>query len=130
MVQWTSKECLTFAPATIAPMVNANVKHNPNANPVTLTLILILILTLPWTKNPIITLTLNLCCWRYHHRSNCRRSKCRITLLKCVPFTKYIKTFWGYIHKHGLICFYKLIWLVFTFYGTRRQVATVSLFCW
>ena len=26
-------ECPTFAPATIAPMVNANVKHNPNPNP-------------------------------------------------------------------------------------------------
>ena len=24
---------MTFAPATIAPMVNANVKHNPNPNP-------------------------------------------------------------------------------------------------
>ena len=45
----------------------------------TLTLILILILILPRTKNPIITLTLTLCCWRYHRRSNCRRSKCRIT---------------------------------------------------
>ena len=27
------KECTTFAPATIAPMINANVKHNPNPNP-------------------------------------------------------------------------------------------------
>ena len=27
-----ASEC-TFAPATIAPMVNANVKHNPNPNP-------------------------------------------------------------------------------------------------
>ena len=26
-------ECPTFALATIAPMVNANVKHNPNPNP-------------------------------------------------------------------------------------------------
>ena len=26
-------ECTTFAPATIAPMVNANFKHNPNPNP-------------------------------------------------------------------------------------------------
>ena len=46
----------------------------------TLTLILILILTLPWTKNPIITLTLTLCCLRYYYRGNCRRSKCRITI--------------------------------------------------
>ena len=23
-------ECTTFAPATIAPVINANVKHNPN----------------------------------------------------------------------------------------------------
>ena len=26
-------ECTTFAPATIAPMMNANVKRNPNPNP-------------------------------------------------------------------------------------------------
>ena len=44
----------------------------------TLTLILILILTLPRTENPFITLTLTLCCLRYHW-SNCHRSKCRIT---------------------------------------------------
>ena len=30
--------------------------------------------TLPQTKNPVITLTLTLCCRRYHRRSNCRRS--------------------------------------------------------
>ena len=29
-----SKECTTFAPATIAPRVNANVKHNPTPNPI------------------------------------------------------------------------------------------------
>ena len=28
-----SREECTFAPATIAPMVNANFKHNPNPNP-------------------------------------------------------------------------------------------------
>ena len=32
-MSWCLKECMTFAPATIAPMVNANVKHNPNPNP-------------------------------------------------------------------------------------------------
>ena len=26
-------ECMTFAPATIAPVTNTNVKHNPNPNP-------------------------------------------------------------------------------------------------
>ena len=26
-------ECLTFAPATIAPAVNPNVERNPNPNP-------------------------------------------------------------------------------------------------
>ena len=26
-------ECMTFAPATIAPMINTNIKHNPNPNP-------------------------------------------------------------------------------------------------
>ena len=29
----SSFECTTFAPATIAPVINANVKHNPNPNP-------------------------------------------------------------------------------------------------
>ena len=66
-----SMECTTFA-----PVINVNVKRNPNPNP---NIILILILTLPWTKNPIITLTLTLCYPRYRGRSNCRRSKCRIT---------------------------------------------------
>ena len=72
-----SVEYTTFAPATIAPMVNANVKHNPNPNPnpnlnpyPTLN---------HRSNNPIITLTLTLCWWRYHHRSNCHRSKCWIT---------------------------------------------------
>ena len=65
-------ECTTFAPATIAPMINANVN---------ITQILILILTLRRTKNPIMTLTLTLCCHRYRHRSNsCRWSKCRIII--------------------------------------------------
>ena len=41
---------------------------------------LILILTLPRTKNLIIALTPALCCQRYYRRSNCRRSKCWITL--------------------------------------------------
>ena len=44
------KECTTFAPATIAPVINPNVKRNPNPNPKILTLLL--------TKNPITTLTL------------------------------------------------------------------------
>ena len=30
---WYNTECTTFAPATIAPVVNPNVKHNPNPNP-------------------------------------------------------------------------------------------------
>ena len=59
-----------IAPATIAPLIIANGRHNPNPNPnlnpyPTL------------NQNPIITLTLTLSCWRYHRRSNCRRSKCR-----------------------------------------------------
>ena len=37
--------------------------------------------SVPRTKNPIITLTLTLYCPRYHGRSNCRRSKWRITVL-------------------------------------------------
>ena len=61
-----------FVPATIIALtINANVKRNP-----TLTLILILIRTLPRTQNPIITLTVTLCCWRYYGRSNCCQSKC------------------------------------------------------
>ena len=28
-----SVECTTFAPATIVPVINANVKRNPNPNP-------------------------------------------------------------------------------------------------
>ena len=61
-------ECPTFAPATTLIL--------------TLTLILILILTLPRTKNPIITLTLTICCPRYG-RSKYHRSKCWITLRLC-----------------------------------------------
>ena len=30
---WNIKECTTFAPATIASVINANVKRNPNPNP-------------------------------------------------------------------------------------------------
>ena len=45
---------------------------------ITPTLIQILILNLPQTPNPIITLTLTLCCLRYQRRSTCRRSKCQI----------------------------------------------------
>ena len=82
--------CTTFAPVTIAPMVNANI--TPTLA-LALTLILILILILPWTKDPIITLTLTLCCWRYHHRSNCRRKQCRITSLSC-----------GHTHYKLVIC--------------------------
>ena len=67
-------EFTTYAPATVAPVIDTNVKRTP-----TLSLILILILTLPWTKHPIITLTLTLGCWRYHRRSNRRWSKCLIT---------------------------------------------------
>ena len=37
----------------------------------TLTRILILTFTLPQTKHPIITLTLTICCRRYHRRSKC-----------------------------------------------------------
>ena len=60
-------ECMTFAPATIiAPVINTNVKRNPNPNPIGR----ILILTLPRTKIPIITLALALCCPRDHGRSN------------------------------------------------------------
>ena len=66
---WTY-ECTTFAPATIAPVVNPNLNITPS-----LTLTLTLILTLPQTRNPIITPTLTLCCLRYHRRSNCRQSK-------------------------------------------------------
>ena len=49
-------ECTTFAPATIAPVVNPNVKHNPNPNPNPNPN---LNLTLPRTKNPNTNLTLN-----------------------------------------------------------------------
>ena len=31
IIWWT--EFTTFAPAPIAPMINANIKHNPNPNP-------------------------------------------------------------------------------------------------
>ena len=71
-------ECTTFAPATIAPMINANVNVTPTLT-LTLIQILILTLTLPEPKTQIITLTLTLCYLRYHCRSNCCRSKCGIT---------------------------------------------------
>ena len=73
-----------FAPVTVAPMINANVRYIPYPMTLTLTLILIII-TLPWTKNPIITLILTLCFWRYmyHRRSNCCRSKCWMSCLNC-----------------------------------------------
>ena len=57
------------------------------------TLILILTITLPWTKHPIVTLTLIRCCQRYHRKSNCRRSKCRITIFHVMienTFLSYI----------------------------------------
>ena len=72
------EECTTFAPATIAPMINNNVKCNPILT-LTLTLIVILILILPQTKNPIVVLTLTLCCQRYR-RSHCRWNKYLTTL--------------------------------------------------
>ena len=50
----------------------------------TLMLTLTLIFTLPWTKNQMITLALTLSITlhhgRYHRTSNCRQSKCRITI--------------------------------------------------
>ena len=65
---------MTFAPATIAPVINANVKRNPNPNP-----------NPKPNLNPHPTPNQksnhypnSLCCPRYHHRSNCT-SKCRIT---------------------------------------------------
>ena len=74
---------MTFAPATIiSPIVNANCIHNHNPNPN-----LNLFPTL--NQKQIITFTLTLCCWKYHHRSNCRRSKCRITIgvIQNIPYT-------------------------------------------
>ena len=81
MVRRRFQECM-FAPATIAPRINANIKRNPNPNPNPN-------LTPPQTQNPIITLTLTLCCRRYHHRSNCRRSKCRT-----INFKSSFARFW------------------------------------
>ena len=78
---------MTFAPVTIAPMIN--VKRNP-----TLTLRLILILTVSQTKNPIITLTL--CRWRYHRRSNCHRS-----MLDHHNYLKQFNTSWA-AFRHGM----------------------------
>ena len=57
-------------------MMNDNIKHNPNPNP---NLNSNIKPSLPWTKNPIITLTLTLYFQRYCPGSNCCRSKCRIT---------------------------------------------------
>ena len=75
-----------FAPATIAPMIYAlTLNVTPN---LTLTLIILLNRTLLRTKNPIITLTLTLCRRRYHYRSNCRRNKCLITLIRRVDFCR------------------------------------------
>ena len=58
----------------IAPMINANVKRNPNPKPNPN----VNHYPIPRTKNPIVTLTLTLCCRRHHRMSNCRQSKCRI----------------------------------------------------
>ena len=73
---------MTFAPATVAPMINANVIRYPNPNP-----------NPNHNLNPYPTrnqkpdhyrtLTVTLCCWRSRCRRNCRRSKCRITKLIC-----------------------------------------------
>ena len=57
-----------FVLATISPVINANAKYNPRFNPTQ-------------NQNPLITLTLTLCCRIYYRRSNCRRSKCRITAI-------------------------------------------------
>ena len=74
---YNQHECTTFAPATVAPMINTNVqlhpkpnkpKPNPNRNPYPTP-----------NQKPIITLTLTLCCRRYRRRNNYRRSKRRIT---------------------------------------------------
>ena len=64
---------LLNAPATIAPVTKANLLN--------LTPTLTLILTLPWTKSQVITLALNHCRWRYHRRSDCHWSTCRVPLL-------------------------------------------------
>ena len=63
---------MTFAPATIAQMIKANVKHNPNPNPN-------LNPHASPNQKPITTLTLTFCCRRYHRRSSCRQIKCHIT---------------------------------------------------
>ena len=72
---------MTFAPVKIAPMINADIKHNSNPNPN------------PYPNpNPNLNsyLTPNQkpnhyphsLCWRYHCRSN-RGSKCQITTCTC-----------------------------------------------
>ena len=66
-------ECTTFAPATVAPKINANVNPNPNPNPN-----LNPYLTPNQKLTLTLTLTLTLSCRRYHRRGNCRRSKSRI----------------------------------------------------
>ena len=53
MISMPNKECTTFAPATIAPVVNPNVNVTLT---LTLILILILIISLPRIENPIITI--------------------------------------------------------------------------
>ena len=68
--------CTTFAPVINANskcIPNPNPKHNLNPHPT------------PNQKPNHITLTLTLCCPRYHHRSTCRRSKCWITCLDYNP---------------------------------------------
>ena len=65
---WNStNECMTSALVT-----NANVKANPNPNTN---------LNCYTSLNQKITLALTICRQRYHRRSNCCQSKCRITLL-------------------------------------------------
>ena len=74
-------ECTTFGHVIkIAQMINTNGKRNPNPNPN-----LNPYPTLNQKPNHYdITLTLTLCCLRYHCRRNCRRSKCWITAKHCL----------------------------------------------
>ena len=66
----------------------------------TLTLILTLklILSLPWTKLEMITLALSLCHRRYHRKSNCHWSTCRITII-CSVTTDLDDEDVGPVHK-------------------------------
>ena len=61
-------ECMTFALVTSA-IIKPHPNPNPNPNPYT-TLI----------QSQMITLAITLCCRRFHRRSNCRQSKCLITI--------------------------------------------------